>query len=85
MLRTRHFPTRPVNFLSYLKIWNWYLDAKENKTDNRMLTEELHRRFISHRRMREWIDVWRQLGSSRELGWQANTVAQTYEQLHVHY
>ncbi len=77
------FADERSDFLSYLKIWNWYLDAKENKTSNRMLTEELHRRFISPRRMREWIDVWRQLGElTRELGWQANTVAATYEQLH---
>ncbi|MBQ9240619.1 MAG: ATP-dependent RNA helicase HrpA [Duodenibacillus sp.] len=77
------FQDEKSDFLSLLKIWNWYTDANAAKQSNRLLTEQLKARFLSPRRMREWRDVWRQLGElTRENGWSVNAAPATYEQLH---
>ncbi len=77
------FADERSDFLSYLKIWQWYLKAFEQKESNRKLTEQLHKKFLSARRMHEWKDVWRQLNElTREIGWESNTAEATYEQLH---
>ena len=77
------FADEKSDFLSLMKIWNWYVDANANKQSNRLLTEQLKSRFLSSRRMREWRDVWRQLSElTREIGWSVNSAPATYEQLH---
>ncbi len=77
------FADEKSDFLSYLNIWKWYEEAKENKTSNRQLTDELHRKFLSPRRMREWRDVWRQLTElADDMGWRTSEIAATYEELH---
>jgi len=77
------FQDEKSDFLSLLKIWNWYIDANAAKQSNRLLTEQLKARFLSPRRMREWRDVWRQLSElTRENGWNSNAAPATYEQLH---
>ena len=78
------FADERSDFLSYLNIWKWYEEARANKTSNRQLTDELHRKFLSPRRMREWRDVWRQLTElSDDMGWRNCEIAATYEELHA--
>lgn len=71
------------DFLSYVKLWNWYEKANDEKESNRKLEAELHRRYLSVRRLREWRDVRRQLVQlTDELGWRRNTSPATFEQVH---
>tara|TARA_R110002049_G_scaffold4601_5_gene32246 strand:+ start:345662 stop:349846 length:4185 start_codon:yes stop_codon:yes gene_type:complete len=48
------------DFLSYLRLWRYYGEARDQHSRNR-LTRELRKRFLSPTRMREWADVYRQL------------------------
>lgn len=71
------------DFLSFVKLWRWYEKAKAEKESNRKFDAELHRRFLSARRMREWRDVYKQLDTIvDELGWRKNTAPATYEEVH---
>ncbi len=71
------------DFLGYVKLWRWYEKAKAEKESNRKFDAELHRRFLSARRMREWRDVYKQLDTIvEELGWRKNTAPATYEEVH---
>lgn len=71
------------DFLSFVKLWRWYEKAKAEKESNRKFDAELHRRFLSARRMREWRDVYKQLETIvEELGWRKNTAPATYEEVH---
>lgn len=71
------------DFLSYVKLWNWYEKANAEKESNRKLEAELHRRYLSVRRLRELRDVRRQLVQlTDELGWRRNTSPATFEQVH---
>lgn len=71
------------DFLSFVKLWRWYEKAKTEKESNRKFDAELHRRFLSARRMREWRDVYKQLDTIvEELGWRKNTAPATYEEVH---
>lgn len=70
-------------FMSYLKLWNWYNDAVANKASQRKLVEKLRTSFLSPLRLREWHDVHTQLHSLvREQGWRLNQTDATYEQVH---
>lgn len=78
------FADERSDFLSYLNIWNWYEKARAEKTSNRQLTDDLHKKFLSPRRLREWRDVWRQLSElSKDMGWRVAEVPATYEELHA--
>lgn len=71
------------DFLGYVKLWRWYEKAKAEKESNRKFDAELHRRFLSARRMREWRDVYKQLDTIvEELGWRKNSAPATYEEVH---
>lgn len=71
------------DFLSFVKLWRWYEKAKAEKESNRKFDAELHRRFLSARRMREWRDVYKQLDTIvEELGWRKNTAPATCEEVH---
>lgn len=71
-------------FMSYLKIWNWFNDAVKNKKSNRQLQETCRANFLSQIRLREWRDVHSQLlALVHEQGWRLNETPATYEQLHL--
>ena len=70
-------------FLSYLKIWQWFEDAVAHKKSNRQLQELCRTNFLNHLRLREWRDVHSQLRTLvKEQGWHENETEPTYEQLH---
>ncbi len=80
----KEFSHAKSDFLSYVKLWNWFIDANAKKESNRTLQALLKKKFLSPRRLREWRDVWRQLGDlTRELGWVSNAAEATYEDIHT--
>lgn len=71
-------------FMSYLKIWNWFNEAVKNKKSNRQLQETCRASFLSQLRLREWRDIHSQLlALVHEQGWRINETPATYEQLHL--
>ncbi|QOL51997.1 ATP-dependent RNA helicase HrpA [Massilia litorea] len=80
----KKFADEKSEFLSFIKIWNWFEDAIEHKKTNRLLQENCRANFLSQVRLREWRDVHSQLLTIvREQGWRLNESAATYEQLHL--
>ena len=84
----RAFADDRSEFLSDLKLWNWFSQATdagfEHKKSNRQLRELCRERFVSQNRMREWRDVHHQLATTvAEHHWRLNASPATYEQLHL--
>lgn len=78
------FADERSEFLSYVKLWDWYQDALKHKQSNRQLENLCRTKFISPRRMREWRDVHGQLHHMlMEQGWKENETPGTYEQVHL--
>ena len=78
------FADERSEFLSFVKIWDWYQDALVHKQSNRQLENLCKSKFISPRRMREWRDVHGQLHHSlMEQGWKENATPATFEQIHL--
>jgi ATP-dependent helicase HrpA len=79
----RAFADEQSEFMSFIKLWDWYRQEFEQKVSNRLFDEKCRKNFISPRRMREWRDVHKQLEEmliSQE--WRMNTLPATYEQIH---
>ncbi len=71
-------------FLSFVKLWDWYQNALVHKQSNRQLENLCKTHFISPRRMREWRDVHGQLHRLlTEQGWKENATPATFEQVHL--
>ncbi|MFT3962825.1 MAG: ATP-dependent RNA helicase HrpA [Propionivibrio sp.] len=66
----RKFADEKSEFLSWLKLWQWYEGELEHKKSNRKLVQACHDNFLSALRMREWHDVHNQLHAlATEHGW----------------
>ena len=87
----RIFIDERSDFLSDLKLWDWYAalaggssnGATEHKKSQRQLRDLCRARFISPMRMREWRDVHHQLATTvAEHQWRLNAAPATYEQIH---
>ncbi|VVE89498.1 ATP-dependent RNA helicase HrpA [Pandoraea bronchicola] len=80
----RKFADEKSEFLSWLKIWQWFEEAIAHKKSNRLLAQACRDNFLSQLRLREWRDVHSQLLTVvREQGWRINESEATYEQLHL--
>jgi len=78
------FADERSEFLSFVKLWDWYQDALRHKQSNRQLENLCRSKFLSPRRLREWRDVHGQLHTMlAEKGWKENGLAATYEQVHL--
>lgn len=78
------FADERSEFLSFVKLWDWYQDALQHKHSNRQLENLCKSKFLSPRRLREWRDVHGQLHTMLgEKGWKENSSAATYEQVHL--
>ena len=78
------FADERSEFLSFVKLWNWYQDALQHKHSNRQLENLCRSKFLSPRRLREWRDVHGQLHTMLgEKGWKENGLPATYEQVHL--
>jgi ATP-dependent helicase HrpA len=56
----RQFQDKRSDFMSYLKVWQFYHEEKEKKSKTQF-RKFLHANYISPERMQQWIDVHRQL------------------------
>ncbi|MGI4813852.1 MAG: ATP-dependent RNA helicase HrpA [Janthinobacterium lividum] len=80
----RQFADERSEFLSWLKLWQWYETALEQKKSNRQLTQLCRDNFLSSLRLREWRDVHTQiLAVVREHGWRIGETPATVEQIHL--
>lgn len=71
-------------FLSYIKMWQWYAEQVKSRLSHRKLAALLKERFLSPMRFREWREVHKQLHQLiREQNWRFNETAATYEQIHL--
>ncbi len=71
------------DFLSYLKIWQFFDDAIKHKKSNRKLAQLCYEHFLSFIRLREWRDVHQQLHALiAEMGMRLNETPATYDQIH---
>jgi ATP-dependent helicase HrpA len=78
------FADERSEFLSFVKLWDWYQQALVNKQSNRQLENLCKTHFISPRRMREWRDIHGQLHRLLiEQGWKENQTPATFEQIHL--
>ncbi len=78
------FADERSEFLSFVKLWNWYQVALQHTHSNRQLENLCRSKFLSPRRLREWRDVHGQLHTMLgEKGWKENSLPATYEQVHV--
>ncbi|EXI85293.1 MAG: ATP-dependent RNA helicase HrpB [Candidatus Accumulibacter regalis] len=70
-------------FLSWLKLWDWYQAEVEHRKSQRKLVQTCHDNFLSALRMREWRDIHAQLHSAAaEYGWRVNQVPASYDAVH---
>ena len=71
------------DFLSYLKIWQFFNQANAERQSQRQLSQVLASAFLSQRRLREWRDVHSQLQTLvAEMDMTVNTLAAKPEQIH---
>lgn len=71
------------DFLSYVKLWDFVQKARAEKESNRKFDQEMKRRYLSPRRLREWREVEHQLESLvADFGWRLNTAPATFEEVH---
>ncbi|NOL49655.1 ATP-dependent RNA helicase HrpA [Pelistega europaea] len=77
------FKDEKSEFISYLKLWDWYHDKVAHKESQRKLVAGLRKEFLSPIRLREWHDIHAQLLTLiAEKGWHINQTDATYEQIH---
>jgi ATP-dependent helicase HrpA len=79
----KKFADEKSEFLSWLKLWDWYQGEVEHKKSNRKLIETCHANFLSALRMREWADIHAQLHALvAENHLQENAQPASYEAIH---
>ncbi len=49
------------DFMSYLKLWDWFDNALKNKKSNKDLLNQCHSNFLSFLRLKEWRELHAQL------------------------
>ena len=71
------------DFMGYLKLWDFFEELLQHKKSNRKLLESCQENFLSHRRMRDWREVYSQLhGLVSEMGLRPNQVPAGYDEIH---
>lgn len=71
------------DFISYLKLWNFFDDLLKHKKSNKKLLAQCQANFISYRRMREWREIHGQLHALiREMGLRPNQTTASYDEIH---
>ncbi|HTP94800.1 MAG TPA: ATP-dependent RNA helicase HrpA, partial [Burkholderiales bacterium] len=77
------FDDEKSDFLAYLKLWGFFQDALRAKTSKRRLAQLCRDSFLSVARMREWVDIHRQLHTlAAEAGWHEAVHPADYGQIH---
>jgi len=71
------------DFMSYLKLWDWFDHALKNKKSNKDLLNQCHTNFLSFLRLKEWRELHGQLLEiTSELELRLNDKEANYEQIH---
>ncbi|MBM3351619.1 MAG: ATP-dependent RNA helicase HrpA [Betaproteobacteria bacterium] len=71
------------DFMSYLKLWEWFDYALKNKKSNKDLLNQCHSSFLSFLRLKEWRELHAQLLEiASELELRLNEKEASYEQIH---
>ena len=79
----RKFADEKSEFLSWLRLWDWYQSEVEHRKSQRKLVEACHDNFLSALRMREWRDIHSQLHAlAAEHHWLENQLPATYDAIH---
>jgi ATP-dependent helicase HrpA len=77
------FQDERSDFLSYLKIWDFFTKAVENKKSNKQLQNHFQSHFLSYRRLREWRDIHSQLVAlTQSLDWKVNQIVAGFDSIH---
>lgn len=83
-LAHKRFADDDSDFMSYLKIWKFITDLKEQNFTNREVKAQLSRAFLSPNRVREWQEVHTQLlALAKEQRWVPNTKHAEPEMVHM--
>ncbi len=81
-LAQEQFRDELSDFLSYLKLWEFYHEQSKQLSKNKLRTL-CRKHFLSHTRMREWIDIHKQLSSLiKESGCKINQADAGYNEIH---
>ncbi len=71
------------DFMSYLKIWDWYEGALKTKKSNKDLLNQCHANFLSFLRLKEWRELHGQIKQiTDEMEFKLNTDTANFEQIH---
>lgn len=77
------FSHESSDFMSFLKLWDFYDDAFRQKKSNKELLNKCHQHFLSFLRMKEWRELyWQLVEIVEEMALKLNTVEATYDQVH---
>ena len=80
----KQFADEKSEFLSWVKLWQWFKSAVDHKKSNKSLVDTCHAHFLSYLRLREWREVHGQLHAMvSELGWRENDIPGTYDAIHM--
>jgi len=80
----QQFDDAESDFMSFLKLWNYYIDLKQQNLTNRDMKNALQRKFLSANRLREWSEVHQQLTAMvKDQKWTLNATPATYDQIHL--
>ena len=71
------------DFMSYLKLWDWFDTALKSKKSNKDLLNQCHANFLSFLRLKEWRELHGQLLEIvSEMEFKQNEKDANYEQIH---
>lgn len=71
------------DFMSYLKLWDWFDNAVKTKKSNKDLLNQCHANFLSFLRLKEWRELHAQLLEIvEEMDFKLNDKEANYEQIH---
>ena len=71
------------DFMSYLKLWEFYDLALKNKKSNKDLLNQCHSNFLSFLRLKEWRELHGQIKQiTDEMEFKLNEKEANYEQIH---
>ena len=71
------------DFMSYLKLWDFYDNALKTKKSNKDLLNQCHSNFLSFLRLKEWRELHGQIKQiTEELELKVNTEPANFEQIH---
>jgi ATP-dependent helicase HrpA len=81
-LAQEQFKHELSDFLSFLKLWEFYHEQSKHLSKNK-LRNLCHKHFLSYIRMREWIDIHKQLTLLvKESAWKINQAEAGYNEIH---